>query len=255
MSLKLIISFLLCFVLIGMAGGIAWDTGGSDSETSTTDSSVNTNANNEAENEEEAVDFSGEGLNLYSRDELRKFSDKMFVGGTDSFGNLPEGTFKVPSLNGWNENEKLKDAGWNQLANEFWADADCWETEADRTAYAAESDKVNAGEPTDLAIHAKQVGRFLQFCADFENEDGAWLPEGAMLIVPRGTIYMENSGQTYNIPVFGAISYKKEQTGQFWYPSLEEGEEKFKNDLVDAPMEIDPSADVIGWGTAVKAET
>jgi len=248
---KALVAVILIFCLAFNAGAIKFKTGDSDT-TSSTDSSVD---ENEAENEEVAVDFQEEGYNLYSRDELKEFSDKLFVGGTDSFGDLPEGTFKVPSLNGWIDNGDLKDAGWNQLANEFWASDECWETDADQTAYADESDKVNAGEPTDLAIHAKQIQRFLQYCANFENEDGAWLPEGAKLIVPRGTIKMENAGRNYNIPVFGAVSYKKEQKGQIWYPSLEEGEEKFKNDLVEAPVEIDPLFDVIGWGTAVKAET
>lgn len=245
-------SILMIFLLV-CAGAHAGSVSGGGKATSSTDSSVDeTNENNEVENEEEAVDFSEEGSNLYSRDELKEFSDKLFVDGTDSFGDIPGGTFKVPSLNGWIDNGDLKDAGWNQLATKFWDSDDCWETDADQAAYQAESDKVNAGEPTDLAIHAKQIGRFLQFCADYDNEDGAWLPEGAKLIVPRGTIYMENAGQTYNIPVFGAISYKKEQTGQIWYPSLEEGEERFKNDLFKAPITVDSNSDVIGWGTAVE---
>jgi len=223
----LVMALLLCFAFVGMAGA-AWDTSSDDDSTE---------SGNEEDSEE--VEFpEADDKNIFSISETEKFGAKLFTG----LGDVPEGKpIKVLTTNGVITDGELDEAGWSQVINSFVSDDNQFETEADRQQYLQENEDFAAGVPNALPIHQKQLKRLLEHAA--EEVD---LSSEARIVVPMGTIFWENEGTVYNIPVFGAISYRSSQTGKVYYPDLEG--EGFKTDLVEEyPYQIDTTSDVIGW--------
>lgn len=241
-----LISLLLVMLLLGSAiltaeAKVAFKDGSSDSN----DDSSSDTSNRDNEDQSEDVEFpAADDYNLFSADEVVKFTDKLFPGGSDIFGEIPDKkrALKMLSTKGVLDDGELKEAGWNQVINDFVASDDYFETEADRDAYLRENENFASGIPDALPIHAKQLRRLLEFAA---SSDGIDLSEDAQIVVPLGTLYWENSGTGYNIPAFGATSYKNAQTGQIIYPDLEG--EGFKDDIVSAPYTLDTTSDVFGW--------
>lgn len=213
------------------------------------DDSTGSSHKNDVEDENEETDFpDADERNIYSDVDVKKFTNKLFVNGADIFGKLPTSgeIYKVLSMNGWLDDDgEVIEEGWNQFEAAFWDSDDCFETDADREAYLQEIEDFSDGIPNSLPIHAKQVTRFLQFVAGSEGVD---LSENAQLTIPRGIVYWENEGTIYPIPVFGEITYKKDQPGKIKYPSLDSNSAYgFKDDLASVPYEIDKTADSIGW--------
>lgn len=206
--------------------------------------SSSSSGNDSIRDEREESEFvTADDFNIFSEEELKDSTDKLFLNGSIIFGDIPKGkALKMLCKDGvLDNNGDLKEKGWDQLSAEFWSSDNCFESEEDRKAYLQENKDFSEGVQNSLPIHTKQVGRFLDYVA---STDGVGLSENAQLVIPRGIIYWTNEGTTYPIPIFGATSYKAKQSGQILYPSLEG--EGFKDDIATAPYQMG-QFDSIGW--------